>query len=61
MFDKTYLDFLDAQKHQTRITYSSNLRKWIEFTQLSGTQIIEGRKEDKTFQWEKKVLDFRAR
>jgi len=58
-FDKTLVDFLLSQKTSTRITYRCFLRQLLEFTGMTGQQLLESKKADKNFEWERKVIDFK--
>ena len=58
-FDETLIKFLDAQKASTRKTYKCFLKKMLEYTGMTGAQILESKKADKNFEWEGKALDFK--
>lgn len=57
--DKATQEWLNSQKASTKYSYGSNWRYFLEFTGMTGDQIIESRKTDKEFLWEKKVLEFK--
>lgn len=58
-FDQVFIDFFDAQKASTRKTYKCFLKKVLEYTGMTGQQILESKKADKNFEWEKKALEFK--
>ena len=58
-FDKICIDFLSSQKLSTRHTYKCFLKKILEFTGMTGQQILESKKADKDYEWEKKVIAFK--
>ena len=59
MVDKATQEWLNAQKRTTRNTYRYQWRTFLEFTGMTGDEILESRRSDKEFYWEKKVLEFR--
>lgn len=58
-FDKILIDFLDAQKASTRKTYKCFLKKVLEYTGMTGQQILDSKKADKDYEWEKKAIGFK--
>jgi hypothetical protein len=59
MNDNATLEWLDTQKGRTRYTYKNLWRYFLEYTGLTGDQILGSRKADTEYAWEKKVLDFK--
>jgi hypothetical protein len=57
--DAATREWLGAQKPGTRSTYQTAWRYFLEFTNMTGDQILADRKSDDKFSWEKKTLDFR--
>jgi hypothetical protein len=57
--DEVCIQFLAQQKHSTQATYKCFLKKALEFTGLTGQQLLESKKADKENQWEKKIIDFK--
>ena len=58
--DKVTEEWLNAQKETTRRTYKSYWKYFLRFTGLTGDQILESRKADREYAWEKKVLEFKS-
>jgi integrase len=58
-YDQTCIEFLTSQKSGTRQTYKAYLRLVLEFTGMTGLQILESKKKDTTYYWEKKVIEFK--
>ena len=58
--DKATIEFLNAQKPSSRNIYKHHWRRFLEFTEMTGNQILEDRQKDKEFAWEKKVITFRG-
>ena len=56
--DSATEEWLEAQKRSTTNAYRSLFRKFIDFAEMNGVQILEDRKSDKEHKWEKKVLEF---
>lgn len=56
--DKATVEWLKSQNKNTRKSYKSSWIWFLEFTGMTGTQIIEDRKQDKEHKWEKKTLEF---
>lgn len=57
--DKASIEWLNSQKKRTRKTYKNCWRKFLEFTGMTGDQILVDRKADNEHKWERKVLDFK--
>ena len=57
--DKATLDWLNSLKKSTRSTYQTAWAYFLEYTGMTGDQILNDRKNDKDFCWEKKTMDFR--
>lgn len=57
--DKATHEWLDAQDKSTRNGYQHKWKLFIEFTGMTGDQILESRKQDTSFFWEKKTLAFK--
>jgi integrase len=57
--DKATHEWLDSQKKSTRHTYTTNWKYFLEFSQMTGDQILADRQEDKKHKWERKVLAFK--
>jgi len=58
--DKVTEEWLNAQKETTRRTYKSYWKYFLRYTGLTGDQILESRKADREYAWEKKVLEFKS-
>jgi integrase len=56
--DKATNEWLDSYRSETRSTYVTYWRYFLEFTGMTGDQILESRKANKEYAWEKKVLEF---
>ncbi len=56
--DKATEEWLNSLKKGTRITYRYNWRRFLEFVGSTGDKILENRKADKEYSWEKKVMEF---
>ena len=59
--DKATQEWLKAQKKNTQKTYKALWKIFLKFTGKTGDQILEDRKADKDFGWEKRVLEFKDR
>lgn len=59
-FDDVCIKFLTSQKNGTAHTYKSFLRHILEFTGMTGQQILDSKRADKNNDWEQKVLDFKV-
>jgi integrase len=57
--DKATETWLNAQKKSTMPVYKTYWGYFIEFMGLTGDKIIESRKTDKDYNWEKQVMDFK--
>lgn len=57
--DKATHEWLDAQDKTTRNGYQNKWKLFIEFTGMTGDQILESRKQDTSHHWEKKTLAFK--
>ena len=57
--DKATHEWLDSMKKGTRSTHQALWKLFIEFTGMTGDQILESRKADKDYTWEKKVVEFK--
>lgn len=58
-FDKPITEFLANQKKTTRFTYVSQFKLFVEFTKMNGEQLLDSKRSDKTFEWEKRIFAFR--
>ena len=56
--DTATLEWLKSQSKSTLNAYKSLWKWFLEFTEMSGNQILESRKQDKNHEWEKKALEF---
>lgn len=54
--DLATTEWLNSQKKSTRAAYKSSWLHFLEYTGLTGDQILADRKTDKNFKWEKQVL-----
>jgi integrase len=59
-FDETTEAWLTSQKKTTETAYAHQWKYFVEFTGQSGSEILASRKEDKSFYWEGKVLEFKT-
>lgn len=57
--DKATHEWLNSQEKTTRRNYQTGWKHFLEFTKMTGDQILADRKQDTEHQWEKKVLLFR--
>jgi integrase len=57
--DATVEEWLSSQKLSTRTTYRAYWKHFHEFAGLTGSEILENRKADKNFSWERKVIEFK--
>jgi integrase len=57
--DEFCIEFLSQQKHSTSLTYKCFLKLVLEFTGMTGKQIIESKRADKDNEWEQKTLQFK--
>ncbi len=58
-YDETITKFMDSQKESTRVIYKSNFRYIMEYFGLTGKEILESRKADKEFIWERKAVELK--
>ena len=58
--DKATSEWLDSQKNSTRSAYVTYWKYFLEFTELTGDQILADRRKDKEYEWEKKTLEFKT-
>ena len=56
--DNATLEWLQSQTKTTKSVYKSLWLWFLEFTQMSGNQILEDRQHNTEHRWEKKVLEF---
>lgn len=52
-------EFLNAQKKGTKAVYKVFMKYFLEYTQMTDKEILEHKKQDRSFTWEKRVMDFR--
>jgi len=57
--DKATEEWLNSYEGSTRITYKCLWQYFLEFTSLTGDQILESRRNDKEWSWEKRVMEFK--
>jgi len=57
--DKATCEWLEGLKKSTKATYKTAWKYFLEYVGMNGDQILESRKTDNTFAWEKKVLAFK--
>jgi len=57
--DKATEEWLESLKRTTRNTYRYQWKNFLEFTGMTGDEILKSRRLDKEYHWEKKVLEFR--
>ena len=57
--DKATSEWLNSMKKSSRATYKTAWKKFREYTGMTGDQILESRKADKDYEWEKRVLEFK--
>jgi uncharacterized coiled-coil protein SlyX len=58
-FDDVCMEFLKQQKHSTMLTYKCFLKIALDFTGMTGKQILESKKADENNEWEQKILKFK--
>jgi len=58
--DSAVKEWLSSQKSSTRATYQTYWKHFFEFAGLSGTEVLESRRADKNFSWERKVIEFKS-
>ena len=57
--DKATIEWLNSQKPHTRKSYKTYWRYFLEFTGMTGDQILADRKTDTEHNWEKKVIAYK--
>ena len=57
--DKATQEWLGSYKKSSRATYKSYWRYFVEFTGLTGDEILASRERDEEYAWEKKVIEFK--
>ena len=60
--DKASVEWLNSQKDSTKKSYKTYWLKFLEYTGMTGDQILADRKidwENKEFRWERKVMQFK--
>jgi len=58
--DKATVEWLNSQKKATMYSYNYSWQFFLEFTGLTGDKILESRKADKEYAWERKTLEFKT-
>lgn len=58
-YDEAVIEFLSTHKTGTKHTYKSLLKHFLNFTGMSGQQILNSKRLAKNFEWEKKVITFK--
>ena len=58
-YDETINNFLNSQKETTKGIYRCNFRYIIDFSGLTGKEILESKKNDKDFTWERKAVELK--
>lgn len=57
--DKATIEWLGSQKESTKASYRTYWNHFMQFTKMTGDQILIGREGDKEHKWEKVVLQFK--
>ena len=57
--DQATHEWLDSQKKGTRKRYKGAWKKFLDFVEMTGDQVLEDRKTDAEHKWEKRVLAFK--
>jgi integrase len=57
--DKATEEWLNSYGRSSKATYKTLWHYFVEFVGLTGDQILENRKADKEYSWEKKVIEFK--
>lgn len=57
--DKATNEWLDRQKDSTKKMYKSCWLYFLEYTKMTGDEILASKKEDDSNAWEQRVLDFK--
>jgi predicted DNA-binding protein (MmcQ/YjbR family) len=58
--DKAVDEFLNCQKKSTFFTYKSGIKLYLEFTKKTGQQLLTIKENDKNFQVENSLFQFRS-
>ena len=58
-YDNVCIEFLTSQKKGTQRTYKAFFKHVLKFTGMTGQQILDSKKADKNYEWEKKVITFK--
>ncbi len=56
--DDTIKEFLNSQKKSTATIYLCFFRKIVDYYKMSGKELLESKKADKGFEWERKIMSF---
>jgi hypothetical protein len=59
-FDEASTKFLTSQNHQTQLTYKSIFKLAQRYFNMTGQEMLDSKKTDKTYEWEKRVVDLKA-
>jgi integrase len=57
--DKATREWLSSQKKSTKATYKTCWKYFLQFTGMTGDQILESKRNDQNYTWEKRVLEFK--
>lgn len=57
--DKATHEWLDSFKKSTGATFKTGWKYFLEYTGMTGDQILESRRADENFEWENQVLKFK--
>jgi hypothetical protein len=58
--DKATQEWLGAQKASTRGAYKWSWKLFLEYTNMTGDEILADRRSDKEFKWERKAINVKA-
>jgi integrase len=58
-YDESTITFLNSFNKGTKATYKAYFKLFLIYTNMTGQQILESRKADKSFEWETIVLKFK--
>ena len=58
-YDEACINFLTSHNTGTKHTYKSLLKLFLNFTGMSGQQILDSKRLDKNFEWENKIIKFK--
>ena len=58
-YDDTVIAFLNSQKESTKSIYKCNFKYILEFSGLTGEQLLESKRNDKENLWERKAVELR--